>query len=377
MAILSAEPETDSRRHTIQFALEPENNEQLTNLCGQFDAHLHQIEKHFNVEISNRGFNFVIKGLPANVQHTINLLHLLYREAGNEVLSPKKIHLFLQESRHHETDEKRTSSRLDDDDIKESTESASIRTRRGLIRGRGPNQNDYIRSVQSHDLTFGIGPAGTGKTYLAVACAVEALERDEVRRIILVRPAVEAGEKLGFLPGDLSQKVDPYLRPMYDALYEMLGFDKVDKLIEKNVIEVAPLAYMRGRTLNDSFIIMDEAQNTTTEQMKMFLTRLGFGSTAVVTGDITQIDLPRHQISGLKHIMSILQGVKDIRFCYFEPKDVVRHSLVQRIVEAYDKYSEPNQPKAVNPQKHSKQVVEKSGCRHDASAQTTSNEPDE
>jgi len=214
---------------------------------------------------------------------------------------------------------------------------ASIRTKKGVIRGRGPNQNSYIRGVQRSDLTFGVGPAGTGKTYLAVACAVEALERDEVRRIILVRPAVEAGEKLGFLPGDLSQKVDPYLRPMYDALFEMMGFEKVNKLIEKQVIEVAPLAYMRGRTLNDSFIIMDEAQNTTTEQMKMFLTRLGFGSTAVVTGDVTQIDLPKHQTSGLKHVIDILQGVEDVQFCFFQSKDVVRHSLVQKIVEAYDK----------------------------------------
>ena len=241
----------------------------------------------------------------------------------------------MQESNHAvpTPDDKCVSTSSDDESAP-----VSINTRKGIIRGRGPNQNYYIRGVQTHDLTFGIGPAGTGKTYLAVACAVEALERDEVRRIILVRPAVEAGEKLGFLPGDLSQKVDPYLRPMYDALYEMLGFEKVDKLIEKNVIEVAPLAYMRGRTLNDSFIIMDEAQNTTKEQMKMFLTRLGFGSTAVVTGDITQVDLPNSQMSGLKHVINILQGVKDIRFAFFESKDVVRHNLVQKIVNLYEQH---------------------------------------
>ena len=324
------ELKNESNRYTLALHLEPEDNQRLTNLCGQFDQHLRQIEKHFDTEISNRGFHFNIKGLPHQAQKTINLLVDLYALASTEELAPEKVHLFLQESNHA----------LDDLNPKQQDESATatIRTRKGLIRGRGPNQNFYIRGIQTHDLTFGIGPAGTGKTYLAVACAVEALERDEVRRIILVRPAVEAGEKLGFLPGDLSQKVDPYLRPMYDALYEMLGFEKVDKLIEKNVIEVAPLAYMRGRTLNDSFIIMDEAQNTTVEQMKMFLTRLGFGSTAVVTGDITQIDLPKHQTSGLKHVMNILQGEKEIRFAFFESKDVVRHQLVQRIVDLYEKY---------------------------------------
>ncbi len=326
---------TDPKRHSLTLHLEPEDNFRLTNLCGQFDQHLRQLEKHFDVEISNRGFQFQIKGLPLAAQKTINLLQELYSVTAKEQLAPEKIHLYLQESNHENTvDEKRVIKTTVDDE----SAPVSIHTRKGLIRGRGPNQNYYIRGVQTHDLTFGIGPAGTGKTYLAVACAVEALERDEVRRIILVRPAVEAGEKLGFLPGDLSQKVDPYLRPMYDALYEMLGFEKVDKLIEKNVIEVAPLAYMRGRTLNDSFIIMDEAQNTTKEQMKMFLTRLGFGSTAVVTGDITQVDLPSSQMSGLKHVIGILQGVKDIRFAFFESKDVVRHTLVQKIVDLYEQH---------------------------------------
>ena len=324
----------DSNRHSIAHHLEPEDNLRLTNLCGQFDQHLRQLEKHFDVEISNRGFQFNVEGVPLQVQGAINLLQELYRLTSSEQLAPEKIHLFLQESNHVTPRDKEKSDAVIDDE----SAPVSIRTRKGLIRGRGPNQNYYIRGVQTHDLTFGIGPAGTGKTYLAVACAVEALERDEVRRIILVRPAVEAGEKLGFLPGDLSQKVDPYLRPMYDALYEMLGFEKVDKLIEKNVIEVAPLAYMRGRTLNDSFIIMDEAQNTTKEQMKMFLTRLGFGSTAVVTGDITQVDLPHSQMSGLKHVIGILQGVKDIRFAFFESKDVVRHKLVQHIVDLYEKH---------------------------------------
>lgn len=321
-------------RPGITFTLEPHNNERLTNLCGQFDQHLRQIEVHFDVEISNRGFDFKVKGLPAPAQRAINLIQDLYLATNSDTLSPENIHLALQDQ----------NPESDANDASGKATSATIKTRRKLIRARGPNQSHYIRSIQTHDLSFGIGPAGTGKTYLAVACAVEAFERDEVRRIILVRPAVEAGEKLGFLPGDLSQKVDPYLRPMYDALYEMLGFEKVDKLIEKNVIEVAPLAYMRGRTLNDSFIIMDEAQNTTAEQMKMFLTRIGFGSTAVVTGDITQIDLPKNQQSGLKHVMSILQGIKAIRFSFFQPKDVVRHTLVKKIVEAYDHFDETDTP---------------------------------
>ena len=307
--------------HSVSIDLEPADSARLINLSGQLDQHLRQLEKGLNVEISNRGPQFTVSGLPANVNKATDLIQHLYQLTASEELSPESLHLHLHESSSKEASE--------------PSGLATIRTKKGVIRGRGPNQNRYIRGVQTHDLTFGVGPAGTGKTYLAVACAVEALERDEIRRIVLVRPAVEAGEKLGFLPGDLSQKVDPYLRPMYDALFEMMGFEKVNKLIEKQVIEVAPLAYMRGRTLNDSFIIMDEAQNTTVEQMKMFLTRLGFGSTAVVTGDVTQIDLPKHQTSGLKHVIDILQGVDDIEFCFFESKDVVRHSLVQRIVEAY------------------------------------------
>jgi phosphate starvation-inducible PhoH-like protein len=317
----------DSKQSTVAFKLEPVDNERLMNLSGQFDQHLRQLETRLDVTIGNRGHDFKVSGLPAKIQVAINLIKELYDVTASETLSPEKLHLYLQESS------------LDNSDEKEIVYT-TIRTKRGVIRGRGANQNNYIRNMQKYDLTFGIGPAGTGKTYLAVACAVEALERDEVRRIILVRPAVEAGEKLGFLPGDLSQKVDPYLRPMYDALYEMLGFEKVARLIEKNVIEVAPLAYMRGRSLNDSFIIMDEAQNTTTEQMKMFLTRMGFGSTAVVTGDITQIDLPNRQLSGLKQIINVLQDVKEVSFSFFQPKDVVRHTLVKSIVKAYDRYDE-------------------------------------
>ena len=317
----------DSKKSTVDFKLEPVNNERLMNLSGQFDQHLRQLETRLDVIIGNRGHDFKVSGLPAKIQVAINLIKTLYDVTASETLTPEKLHLYLQESSLNGVDEK---------DIVYTT----IRTKRGVIRGRGPNQNNYIRNMQTHDLTFGIGPAGTGKTYLAVASAVEALERDAVRRIILVRPAVEAGEKLGFLPGDLSQKVDPYLRPMYDALYEMLGFEKVARLIEKNVIEVAPLAYMRGRSLNDSFIIMDEAQNTTTEQMKMFLTRMGFGSTAVVTGDITQIDLPNRQLSGLKQIITVLQDVKEVNFSFFQPNDVVRHTLVKRIVKAYNRYDD-------------------------------------
>ena len=314
-----------SDRHTVQIELEPANTERLMNLCGQFDQHLRQLENRLGVEISNRGNVFQITGTPAMIPVTTNLLHDLYRETAENVLSPESLHLFLQEANL-------------DTVAANTTEDVRIRTKRGYIKPKGYAQSQYIQNIRLHDVTFGIGPAGTGKTWLAVACAVEALERDEVRRLVLVRPAVEAGERLGFLPGDLSQKIDPYLRPMYDALYEMLGIEKVNKLIERNVIEVAPLAYMRGRTLNDAFILLDEAQNTTAEQMKMFLTRLGFGSSAVITGDITQIDLPRHQKSGLKQAVEILEGVKGISFNYFSGRDVVRHKLVQKIVEAYEGY---------------------------------------
>ena len=314
---------SDSSKTTVQFELDATDTERLMNLSGQFDQHLKQIENRLGVDISNRGNLFQISGSPSAVQQTINVLQDLYRETAESVLNPEAVHLFLQEA-NLEKIEANTA-----DDVK-------IRTRKGYIKPKGLAQSQYIQNIRTHDVTFGIGPAGTGKTWLAVACAVEALERDEVRRLVLVRPAVEAGERLGFLPGDLSQKIDPYLRPMYDALYEMLGIEKVNKLIERNVIEVAPLAYMRGRTLNDAFILLDEAQNTTQEQMKMFLTRLGFGSSAVITGDITQIDLPRQQKSGLKQAVEILEGVKGISFNWFSGRDVVRHKLVQRIVEAYE-----------------------------------------
>ena len=317
---------------TVEITFEPTNNQSLANLCGQFDEHLRQIERRIGVEIHNRGANFRVIGDQNASQATCKLLKELYQLADKETLSPSKVHLFLQNSGIDEL--------LDNNN--EMTETTEVKTHRSIIRGRGSNQRKYIQNIQCHDINFGIGPAGTGKTYIAVACAVEALEKDLIKRILLTRPAVEAGERLGFLPGDLSQKVDPYLRPLYDALYEMLGFERVSKLIERNVIEVAPLAYMRGRTLNESFIILDEAQNTTEEQMKMFLTRIGFGSTAIITGDITQIDLPRHIQSGLRKVIEILKDVEGIYFTFFSAQDVVRHPLVQRIVTAYEAYESDN-----------------------------------
>jgi phosphate starvation-inducible PhoH-like protein len=312
---------------TLDITLEPVDNTRLANLCGQFDEHLRQIERRLGVEINNRGNNFRIIGDSEPVRGAAEVLKDLYRVSAEETLSPKRVHLYLQESG--------IEALLEED---ADVEDVAIRIKRGVVKGRGPNQKRYLKSILDHDINFGIGPAGTGKTYLAVACAVEALERDEARRVILTRPAVEAGERLGFLPGDLAQKVDPYLRPLYDALYEMMGFERVAKLMERNVIEVAPLAYMRGRTLNEAFIILDEAQNTTPEQMKMFLTRIGFGSTAVITGDITQIDLPRGSKSGLRQVIDVLQGVEGISFTFFQAKDVVRHPLVQRIVGAYEEF---------------------------------------
>ncbi|MFC6632661.1 PhoH family protein [Microbulbifer taiwanensis] len=320
--------ETQALAHSI--TLEPNDARRLANLCGQFDQHLRQIEQRLDIEIRNRGNQFAFYGEPKSARAAGEVLSFLYKETGNrDHLTPEEIHLALQQSGVEELQNGSSEGA-------EAEQVVLIRTKKCSVRPRGLNQRKYVRAVQTNDINFGIGPAGTGKTYLAVACAVEALLKDEVERILLVRPAVEAGEKLGFLPGDLSQKVDPYLRPLYDALYEMLGFETVGKLIERNVIEVAPLAYMRGRTLNNAFVILDESQNTTREQMKMFLTRIGFGSTAVITGDPSQVDLPRGQASGLRHAIEVLGKVNGISFTHFGAKDVVRHPLVQRIVEAYD-----------------------------------------
>ena len=314
-----------SALHTIQFSLFPEDNERLQNLFGWQNEHIEQLELRLGVEINSRGFSISVTGLGDRVVKTEQFIRDLYVESELETLTPQKIHLALHN--------------LDLDNPQALTvEQKLIKTRRKVIKTRNANQAQYVESIQNHDVNFGVGPAGTGKTYLAVACAVQALENEQVRRIILTRPAVEAGEKLGFLPGDLSQKVDPYLRPLFDALFEMLGFETVERLIEKNVIEVAPLAFMRGRTLNEAYIILDEAQNTTVEQMKMFLTRMGFNSTAVITGDITQCDLPKHQKSGLRHVIEVLEGVEDIGFTFYQAQDVVRHPLVQQIVRAYDRF---------------------------------------
>ena len=312
--------------------LEPADNSRLANLCGQFDEHLRQIERRLNVEIASRGNRFRVTGKPGAAKIGSDVLRSLFQMTDHERLDPERVHVCLQESVMKDSQAYRSdvAADLEDDNV------VAIQTRKKLVRARGNNQKAYLRNIRDHDLAFGIGPAGTGKTYLAVASAIDALEHEKVRRIILVRPAVEAGERLGFLPGDMSQKVDPYLRPMYDALFDMLGPEQVARLIEKNIIEVAPLAFMRGRSLNDSFVILDEAQNTSVAQMKMFLTRIGFGSRAVVTGDVTQIDLPSGQQSGLKNAVDILSNVEGIAFTYFTPGDVVRHQLVQRIVEAYE-----------------------------------------
>jgi phosphate starvation-inducible PhoH-like protein len=309
-----------------EFDLDPPDNARLANLCGPLDENLRLIEERMSVSVKRRGASFRIAGDRAPAAEDV--VRDLFDASNKEPISLERVHLALRDS-----------PDVHGAATDEPTDGATVRVARGSVRARGRNQRDYLTNIHAKDLSFGIGPAGTGKTYLAVACAVEALQADKVRRIILVRPAVEAGERLGFLPGDLTQKVDPYLRPMYDALYEMLGFDRVARYIERNVIEVAPLAFMRGRSLNDSFIILDEAQNTTPEQMKMFLTRIGFGSKAVVTGDVTQTDLPAGKPSGLKHVINILRKTDGVAFTFFEAADVVRHPLVQRIVQAYEAHT--------------------------------------
>ena len=315
----------------VEVSFSPADNQRLANLCGALDENLRQIETVLDVAIARRGEHFSIRGKPAQTSLAAEALQNFYDQAHHH-LGIEQIQLGLIEAMNPHHSRKQAA-----DDAKEIVEPA-LYTRRSDLRGRTPRQVEYLQQIQTHDITFSIGPAGTGKTYLAVASAVDALERDIVARIILVRPAVEAGERLGFLPGDMVQKVDPYLRPLYDALYDLMGFDKTSKQFERSAIEVAPLAFMRGRTLNQSFIILDEAQNTTPEQMKMFLTRIGFGSKAVVTGDITQIDLAKHQKSGLVEAKQVLEKVRGIAFTHFDAEDVVRHPLVQRIVNAYEKY---------------------------------------
>jgi len=315
---------SSSNASELTLELEPSDNERLANLCGQLDDHLRLIEKRLGISIAGRGNIFSLEGEPDAISAGRRVLRKLYRQTEREILTPAVVNLQLQQSG------------LDEQEDHADTE-VNIRTRRGLIRGRGPNQKRYLERIAANDVNFGVGPAGTGKTFLAVACAVDALEKDGVQRIVLVRPAVEAGERLGFLPGDLAQKVDPYLRPLHDALYEMLGFERAARLTERNVIEVAPLAYMRGRTLNDAFVILDEAQNTTPEQMKMFLTRIGFGSKAVITGDLTQIDLPPKVTSGLRQAITLLKDVDGVSQTFFDSRDVVRHPIVRRIVEAYER----------------------------------------
>ncbi|HLV49229.1 MAG TPA: PhoH family protein [Aliidiomarina sp.] len=315
---------------TFEIYLEPSDTKRLASLCGPFDDNIKHLERRLGVEINYRDNYFQIIGTPAGRLAASQILRDLYVETAQvkgrvNDIEPDQVHMAIQ-----------ASSALEQEQSFGEDKHTTIKTKRGLIKPRNPHQQDYVRAILAHDISFGIGPAGTGKTYLAVAAAVDALERQEVRRILLTRPAVEAGEKLGFLPGDLAQKVDPYLRPLYDALFEMLGFEKVEKLIERSVIEIAPLAYMRGRTLNDAFIILDESQNTTPEQMKMFLTRIGFNSKTVITGDITQVDLPRGQGSGLRQAIEVLHEIEDISFTFFNAADVVRHPVVQRVVQAYE-----------------------------------------
>ncbi|KYP96319.1 nucleoside triphosphate hydrolase [Sodalis-like endosymbiont of Proechinophthirus fluctus] len=324
---------------TKEIMLEPADNNRLLSLCGPFDDNIKQIERRLGIEINRRDNIFKLVGKPLCVDAAASILTSLYVDTVPlrgiiTDIEPEQIHLAIKQNRMLEQTV---------ENVSDYGRTVNIQTKCGIIKPRTPNQAQYIAHILDHDITFGIGPAGTGKTYLAVAAAVDVLERQEIRRILLTRPAVEAGEKLGFLPGDLSQKVDPYLRPLYDALFEMLGFERVEKLIERNVIEIAPLAYMRGRTMNDAFIILDESQNTTIEQMKMFLTRIGFNSKAVITGDVTQIDLPRNQKSGLRHAVEVLAEVEEISFNFFHSEDVVRHTVVARIVNAYEAWESADQ----------------------------------
>ena len=315
----------------LHHAFEPTDNTRLAHLSGAFDEHLRVVEAALSVRISRRESAFRIEGARADAQRTLALLQSLYDRAGKPIPA-ETLQLALVEARSAAL----AASPADTEALPPGAEAISLHTRRADLRGRTPNQVQYLHNILNHDITFGIGPAGTGKTFLAVACAVDALERSGVQRIVLTRPAVEAGERLGFLPGDLAQKVDPYLRPLYDALYDLMGLERVQLAFEKGLLEIAPLAFMRGRTLNNAFVILDEAQNTTPEQMKMFLTRIGFGSRAVVTGDVSQVDLPRGAGSGLIDAAAVLAGVRGIAFSHFSSADVVRHPLVARIVEAYD-----------------------------------------
>ncbi len=314
------------RAKSVEISFTPVDNQRLANLCGALDENLRSIEAALAIQISRRGENFRLSGLPERTAQGVQALEKLYAQAEHHV-DPDEVQLGLVEVRQQAP-------------VEEPSDGVVLLTRKSDLRGRTPRQVQYLQQVQAYDITFAVGPAGTGKTFLAVACAVDALERDRVKRIVLVRPAVEAGERLGFLPGDMAQKVDPYLRPLYDALYDLMGFDKVSRLFERGTIEIAPLAFMRGRTLNHSFIILDEAQNTTPEQMKMFLTRMGFGTKAVITGDVTQIDLARGQKSGLVEAREVLGNIDGIAFTLFESVDVVRHPLVQRIVNAYETHQE-------------------------------------
>jgi phosphate starvation-inducible protein PhoH and related proteins len=327
---------------SLDFAFTPIDNRRLNALCGSLDINLRQIEAALDVSISRRGERFSVEGERTQIEKAAKVLNKFYQEA-HDGLTVEEIQLGLVEIQHRkgalEQSEAAAGKRSSKAHVDVDTPTAALQTKRADLRARTERQAQYIEEIQSHDITFGVGPAGTGKTYLAVACAVDAFERDQVKRIVLTRPAVEAGERLGFLPGDLSQKVDPYLRPLYDALYDLLGYDKVHRMFERNQIEVAPLAFMRGRTLNHAFIILDEAQNTTPEQMKMMLTRIGFGSKAVITGDVTQVDLKSGQVSGLVDARNVLYGIRGIGFTIFQAADVVRHPLVQAIVTAYDAHT--------------------------------------